>query len=315
MKKIYVNTLFVLLFLGLTSAAGDTKSTLQPVWELKGANGQIVRNIVKAGNNIFAAAATNGVYRSSDNGQSWTAVNNGLSGQFIYSLAAIGNTVFAGTRDGVFMSDNAGASWVARKNGMPANSRMYTLLAVNTVLYGGSADGVLRSTDLGNTWTLSTNGFSVKPYVYSLVAQGNSILAGTQNTGIMKSIDNGISWISSATGIPAATTTGTLYVINSTELLAGTDGADGLYASTDQGATWKPSNSGINGLRVFALEGGNNIIYAGEQKGIYQSTNNGNTWTKMTVEGLAADAYINDVLVSGTTLMVGTDKGIYIYKT
>ncbi len=83
-----------------------------------------------SGNNIFAGtgdyygtSVTGGVFLSTDNGNSWTAVSNGLPSPIgVYSLAIKGDTIFAGTGgDGVFLSDNNGTSWTWVSNGLPIN--------------------------------------------------------------------------------------------------------------------------------------------------------------------------------------------------
>jgi hypothetical protein len=49
------------------------------------------------GTNLFAGTAGGGVFLSTNNGQSWTAINNGLTDLSIYSLVVSGNRIFAGT--------------------------------------------------------------------------------------------------------------------------------------------------------------------------------------------------------------------------
>ena len=59
--------------------------------------------------NIFAGTYGGGVFLSTDNGASWTAVNNGLTNPDINTLAINGTNIFAGTNEGVFLSTNNGA--------------------------------------------------------------------------------------------------------------------------------------------------------------------------------------------------------------
>jgi hypothetical protein len=49
------------------------------------------------GTNIFAATRTKGVFLSTDNGATWTPINEGLKIAGIWSLEIIGTDLFAGT--------------------------------------------------------------------------------------------------------------------------------------------------------------------------------------------------------------------------
>ena len=49
------------------------------------------------GDTIFAGTDGNGVYRSSNNGSSWVAVDTGLTSNDVHALAIKGDTLFAGT--------------------------------------------------------------------------------------------------------------------------------------------------------------------------------------------------------------------------
>ena len=58
----------------------------------------------------------------------------------------------------------------------------------------------------------------------------------------------------------------------------------GVFKSTNGGATWTPTNSGLtNGqVDVLAIDPSNsNIVYAGTYGGVFKSTNGGSTWTAM----------------------------------
>ena len=60
---------------------------------------------------LFVVSDIGSVFRSANNGDNWTRINNGLTpriGEKVYSLAAIATTIFAGTADGVFRSTNNG---------------------------------------------------------------------------------------------------------------------------------------------------------------------------------------------------------------
>ena len=99
-----------------------------------------VNALVVSGTNLFAGTFNGGIFRSSNNGTSWTAVNTGLTNARVYSLAVSGTNLFAGTAGGVFLSTNNGTSWSAASTGLP-NSTVYALVASDTSLFAGTGGG------------------------------------------------------------------------------------------------------------------------------------------------------------------------------
>jgi uncharacterized protein (TIGR03437 family) len=66
-----------------------------------------VRAFAASGPYLFAGTGSRGVFRSTDNGQSWTAVNAGLSNRSVWSITVDGPNLFAGTDGGwVFINDS-----------------------------------------------------------------------------------------------------------------------------------------------------------------------------------------------------------------
>jgi len=84
---------------------------------------------------VYVGCFNPGVYRSMDNGISWTQVNTGLTGDIIKSISGTGNFVFAGPfSEGVFKSTNRGDLWTF--DGLPQNT-VLSLYLSDTLLYAG----------------------------------------------------------------------------------------------------------------------------------------------------------------------------------
>ena len=70
-----------------------------------------IQSLAVSGGALFAGTV-HGVFLSTDNGASWTAVNSGLTDTSILSMAVGGGNVFAGTDSGgVFLTTNNGETW------------------------------------------------------------------------------------------------------------------------------------------------------------------------------------------------------------
>ena len=73
------------------------------------------------------------------------------------------DTLYAGTLGGVFKSTNGGANWTAMNNRPPDSATCvhYRCLAINPqtpdTLYAGILGGVFKSTNGGESWTAMNN--------------------------------------------------------------------------------------------------------------------------------------------------------------
>src|SRR5438105_282956 len=72
---------------------------------------------------------------------------------------------------------------------------------------------------------------------------------------------------------------------NSTAVFAGSY-TDGVYRSTDDGATWIQVNTGLNDLAIWGMGVSGDTIYAGTTHGAFRSVDNGDHWTDIS-NGLA----------------------------
>jgi photosystem II stability/assembly factor-like uncharacterized protein len=63
-----------------------------------------------------------GVFRSTDNGNNWEKINNGLNTLIVYSIGFSSNgSLFAGTqRGGIYVSSDSGNNWHTANNGINA---------------------------------------------------------------------------------------------------------------------------------------------------------------------------------------------------
>lgn len=78
-------------------------------WNLSGLSGSRVWSVCVKGTNVYAGLESGGLFVSSDSGATWSYANLGVS--FIFSLAYIDNNIFAGTRSGIYRSTDNGNTW------------------------------------------------------------------------------------------------------------------------------------------------------------------------------------------------------------
>jgi photosystem II stability/assembly factor-like uncharacterized protein len=233
---------------------------------------------------IFAGTLLNGVFRSMDNGDSWTALTTtGLTNRSILSLVinARGD-IFAGTDGGgIFRLLNGSAGWESVNTGLTNRVvRSFAINSSNGYIFAGTAGGVFRSTDNGNTWMPANTGLTDQNvHALAINANGN-IFAGTRKISgffesggtIFRSTDHGESWTKVHELSNKGFTSLVINKINGT-IFAGTAG-NGVFCSIDNGNQWPAVNSGLTSLVVssLAIDNSTGDIFAGtDGSGVFRS--------------------------------------------
>ncbi|HWC65063.1 MAG TPA: hypothetical protein VG777_03195, partial [Thermoanaerobaculia bacterium] len=188
---------------------------------------------------------------------------------------------YAGTDSGIFESVDGGVHWRA----LPDSSSMPTVrsLAIDPVsvqtIFAGTDQGIFRSTDSGAHWTNVTpsnsflqtqvHGIAIDPAAHA------HVYLATQR-GVWKSTDGGSSWSEIDAGIPSTfgqpdapaivVEPGTPSKIDVASVGVQIGEGNGVYRSTDGGATWTALDAGLTNGNVAALavsSGSGPILYAG----------------------------------------------------
>ena len=214
---------------------------------------------------IFAGAdfidGAGGVFRSTDNGATWTDINQGVITQDVRALAINSNDdIFAGEYfgGGVYRSTDNGSSWIPVDNGLSCTSIWSLAINSDDQIFAGSAgcgDGVFRSTDNGSSWVLVNNGLTSTDISSLAFNSSNDIYAATisqfgMGGGVFRSTDNGENWTEQINGLTIPDIY-SLTINSSGHLFAGTSG--GIFNSTDNGENWTEINAGLFNLDVRAL--------------------------------------------------------------
>ncbi len=140
---------------------------------------------------VFVAG--NGVWKSSDNGSSWSSRNDGFgASEYLMTLAMLDTNLFAGGYP-LFISNVNGGPWRPAGAGMAGASVKCLTVCATTLFAGTWSDGVYRSTDYGATWTQANDGLE-DSVIYALATSGTKVFAGTQHKGVFLTTDNGTRW-------------------------------------------------------------------------------------------------------------------------
>ncbi|HNW60967.1 MAG TPA: BACON domain-containing carbohydrate-binding protein, partial [bacterium] len=232
-------------------------------------------------NTIFVGSERSGILRSTDNGNSWTPVNIGLTDLNISSLAINSSGhIFAGSvMDGTFRSTNNGDSWTVVHNEVTALNN--SALAINSQdqIFSSTWNGALfRSTNNGNSWTAVNKGLNSSNFSALAISFKGHIFAGTWSNGLFRSTDNGATWVPINKGFKVASRVQKIAIDSTGTLYAGTI-EDGVYRSSDDGASWSLISSGITTQSIRALVvDSTGQVFAGTDSGIFRSSDRGMNW-------------------------------------
>lgn len=267
---------------------------------------------------VYAASGLAGIFKSTNGGGTWAAINNGLvaSGSFstgsIVTLAVdptTPTTLYAGTSSGLLRSTDGGVNWnplplvlsgLAAVDAVVIDPTTPTTIYVATTGWGPVGGGVFKTTNGGTDWSAVGSGLPAAPQSGLAGVTGLVIdpltpttlyaVAGAYGSGtdLYKSIDGGTIWASASTGqsgtyveslVIDPTAPTTLYAV----LAPATGGGLGVFKTTDGGASWSAANSGLPGaIWSVALDPASpSTLYAGEAitGGVFKSTDGGESWT------------------------------------
>jgi len=267
------------------------------------------RAICVSGSNIFANSWESGLYFSSDNGQSWNTVNNGLAYEHITALEISGTTLFVGTEsNGVYLTSNNGTNWAVPITGLTC-SVIRSIRKIGTTVITATSYGSYNTTNNGLNWSKNNNGLRARGirefYNY------NNNLFGVAGGGIFMSSNNGDVWneinnnLNNINDLNVNSITG----IGSEVYIA----AKGIFKSTNNGTNWINVSNGLPlNITIYDICASGNNLFAGTFiNGMFMTSNGGINW--ISVSGLPSNSSFQLIESSGTNIYTSSYSSNKIY--
>ncbi len=252
-----------------------------------------------ASGHIFAAYEH--VFRSTDNGNSWSASDSGLPASWYSTAIAISpeGTIFLGLFDKsarrhcLFRSTNNGDNWFASDSGLSSASWVWDIgFAPNGYLFLAS----------GSDFVTSRIAARMLPNGHIFLASGNDWPLENSNSsngylGMFRSTDGGSSWAHVGLTGPYS-----IAISNSGVIFAGDRFA--RFRSTDNGSTWQMLSLSTGG-RGFTRNSSDCIFAFGESRTM-RSKDDGNTWSQFCTLPVRAMSFN-----SNREAFVGNTSGVF----
>ncbi len=189
--------------------------------------GNIIRLVCDRQGNVYAAGQFSGVWRSTNSGQNWEQISNGLNWAFLSAFAVDSSgVVYAGSLfSGLFKTTNQGISWT--RTSLPGGAVTVQVFRNGRLCVGG-ADTVSVSTDGGETWSSSI------------------VLTGPASPNVLSVAEDAL---------------GNIYATLGVVFIGGkTPYGGGVYVSSDSGRTWKSYGLSLKSIAAIAVGKSNDVF-------------------------------------------------------
>ncbi|MGA2297851.1 MAG: T9SS type A sorting domain-containing protein [FCB group bacterium] len=150
-----------------------------------GLNASWFNGLAVKGNEIFAGAINDGVFRSTNLGNSWTKINKGLTDTAdIRCLIVCDTNLFVGTyAGGISRYNESDSSWSAVNNGLP-QIHIFSLAVWRNYIFA-CGQGIYMSSNYGSNWVDIEDNLQCNA-IFSIGIKKDYIFAGTNAHGVWR---------------------------------------------------------------------------------------------------------------------------------
>jgi photosystem II stability/assembly factor-like uncharacterized protein len=348
MKKYFYLLLIITstFFLGCSSDDNSNSNNINSSWEnipFSGDDGYGIYSSCSSGNDLYIGTITNGVFKSSDGGVTWTSISNGIIDKKNCKVYSNNNVLYVTTSvicpncnpiNKIYKSVDNGNNWIPiweilNNNGVIPNPTVGNLSFIDLDIYASRGTSVYKSSNNGVNWQLVfTNPDTSFPGTVNKVLKMNNtiFLNVTDGGGVFKSTNGGNNFTIlnniNFNNVEITTITATnnnFYMATGTFSDVNTRG---VYISDENAISFQLFNQDFNinpssTIRFGCLFSFNNIIYLScNNNFVYKSSNNGINWQKL---GDKVDANLNSIpdrnlLTINNKLFLITANKIYKYN-
>ncbi len=211
--------------------------------------------------------------------------------QTIYAGTSRWGTGTGTPNSGIFRSTNGGVTWNAIDNGLGGStvrSIVIDPMAPQTIYAAaeGIQNGVFKSTDGGNGWTKVTEGDEYASFLAISPSMPQIIYAAISQFGLQKSMNWGKSW-TTINGLPSVNVSTLSINPANPEILYAGDALSGwISQSTNGGRSWERFYSPLNyGAAILTDPKSAQTLYGSDYTYLFKSINGGTNWATVADSG------------------------------
>lgn len=279
--------------------------------------------------NTFIVCNDGGIWRTTDNGNTFTNLNQNLTLTQFYRIAASPfnpGRILGGTQDNGTQQTFSTLNWSAAYGG-DGGEVCFNPFDQNFILGETQNGGIFRTTNGGASWNQAQSGLNVSEsvaWVAPIIA--HPTVSGTfftARTSVYKTTNNGGSWTAISSPVNGTYPIREMAISKTNPNIMYATSNALIFKSTNGGVNWTNVTTGLPNrtiTSVYVHPSDENIVLLtfsgfGTDK-IYKSTNGGSSW--VSIDGPLPDAPVNDLFIytinpgKPNTYFVATDIGVFV---
>ena len=279
--------------------------------------------------NTFFVCNDGGIWKTTNNGNSFTNFNQNLTLTQFYRIAASPFTpsrILGGTQDNGTQQTYSALNWAAAYGG-DGGEVCFNPFDANYIIGETQNGGLFRTVNGGSSWGQATSGINqgenvtwVAPIIAHPTISGTFYVA---RQSVYSSTNNGASWTAVSSNVNGSSAVREMAISysNPTTMYATTGSY--IFLSRDGGATFANKTTGLPSRTVTSVNIHPNdeniavITFSGfSTNKVYKTTDGGNSW--YSIHGNLPDSPVNDALIytedtnHPNTYFVATDVGVFL---
>lgn len=284
--------------------------------------------------NTFISCNDGGIYRTTNNGTSFSNLNQGLTLTQFYRITASPFTpsrILGGTQDNGTQQTFSAINWTAAYGG-DGGEVCFNPFDQNFILGETQNGGLFRTTNGGSSWSSAQSGITtseavawVAPIIAHPAISGTFYVARQR---VYKSTNNGGSWTAISNNVNGSSSSAVREMAISKsdpDLMFATTGTSLslVFKSTDAGVTWASVTSGLPSRTITSVSvhptNSNEVFltFSGfNTDKVYKSTDSGSSWTS--IQGDLPNTPVTHLIVytentgKPNTFFASTDIGVFV---
>jgi len=282
-----------------------------------------------ADQNTFMVCNDGGIWKTTDNGNTFTNLNQNLTLTQFYRIKASPfdpGRILGGTQDNGTQQTFSTLNWAAAYGG-DGGEVAFNHFNSNFIIGETQVGGLFRTTNNGSSWGQATAGINtnenaawVAPIIEHPSTSGTFFVARQR---VYRSTNNGQSWTAVSGNVNGSSSVREMAIsVSNPSVLFATTGSQ-ILLSTDDGATWANKTNGLpvrTITSVYFHPADENIAVItfsgfGSDK-VYKTTDMGTSW--FSINGNLPDSPVNDIFIytydvnNPNTYFVATDIGVFL---
>lgn len=261
---------------------------------------------------VYLGTNSNGLFKSTNNGQTFTKLSGVLDNENIINIETQGNKLFVQTDNAFMVSQNGGVTFENATEELNISSITSFELASNNRIELLTNKGLYTSEDGGETFTKEELMISIGTMTDIASNSSGEFILSTKSNGLFKSDDNGQTWYNLSTELEAITITSLeVDATNDNKFYLGT--TNGLMVSFNGGDSFQMfSDNLIYGENIISLEKSADnrlMVKYGEESKLALINSNDDLFL-ISVNGNSEGIITANAL--GSYISVSTETGLFV---